>query len=123
TERDAWVDDPKNRYYNRHLELRPGEKAPPWFESQRMRLGDDAYEWRIEIRHNADPPRAGMGSVIFFHARRGVDRPSAGCTVMEKTDLVRIIRWLRQSANPHYVILPRAEYQQLQGSWKLPPLP
>jgi len=78
---DAWVDDLENPYDNRHYIAKPG-KVPAWFESQRMRLGDAAYEFRIEVRHNADPPVPGYGSAIFFHIRRGEDRPSSGCTVM-----------------------------------------
>jgi len=120
TERDAWVDDPESRFYNRHVELRPGQAPPPWFESQRMRLGDPAYEFRIEVRHNSDPPKPGLGSVIFFHIRRGPDRPSAGCTTMARADLIRIIRWLRDEKNPHYVILPEVEYRRWTRSWDLP---
>ncbi len=116
---DAWVDDAKNPYYNRHYVAKPGN-VPPWFESQRMRLGDAAYEYKIEIRHNSDPPVPGYGSAIFFHIRRGADRPSHGCTVMAKDDLLRVIAWLKADANPHYVILPQAEYDQLAPSWGLP---
>jgi L,D-peptidoglycan transpeptidase YkuD (ErfK/YbiS/YcfS/YnhG family) len=116
---DAWVDDLKNPYYNRHYVAKPG-KVPPWFESQRMRLGDAAYEFRIEIRHNADPPVPGFGSAIFFHIRRGEDRPSSGCTVMARPELIKVIQWLREDRNPYYVILPKAEYDRYQESWGLP---
>ena len=116
---DAWVDDLKNPYYNRHYIAKPG-KVPPWFESQRMRLGDAAYEFRIEIRHNADPPVPGFGSAIFFHIRRGEDRPSSGCTVMTRSNLVKVIQWLREDRNPHYTILPKAEYDRYREAWGLP---
>ncbi|MBU6303551.1 MAG: L,D-transpeptidase family protein [Verrucomicrobia bacterium] len=116
---DAWVDDLKNPYYNQHYVAKPG-RVPPWFESQRMRLGDAAYEFLIEIRHNADPPVPGYGSAIFFHIRRGEDRPSSGCTVMTRANLLRVIGWLRAEAKPHYVILPKAEYDRWQPEWQLP---
>jgi len=116
---DAWVDDLKNPYYNRHYIAKPG-KVPPWFESQRMRLGDAAYEFRIEVRHNADPPVPGYGSAIFFHIRRGEDRPSSGCTVMTRANLLKVIGWLKEDRNPHYVILPKAEYDKYQNAWGLP---
>lgn len=67
---DAWVDDLKNPYYNQHYVAKPG-RVPPWFESQRMRLGDAAYEFLIEIRHNADPPVPGYGSAIFSTSGAG----------------------------------------------------
>ena len=116
---DAWIDDPKNPYYNQHYVATPG-RIPDWFESQRMRLGDYAYKYKIEVRHNSDPPVPGNGSAIFFHIRRGPDRPSAGCTTMAEADLMRVIAWLRADKNPHYVVLPKAEYDRLQSAWELP---
>ncbi len=117
--RDAWIDDPANPFYNQHFVAKPGQK-PDWFESQRMRLGDPAYTYRVEVRHNADPPKPGFGSAIFFHYRRGPNTASAGCTTMKQEDLHDVIRWLRASKNPHYVILPQSEYDRLQSAWKLP---
>ena len=118
---DAWPDDVNNPWYNQHLVIDPKKGVPNWFESQKMRLGDYAYTWLIEIRHNADPkPVPGAGSAIFMHIRRGENRPTSGCTTMRQSDLETIIRWLRTDANPHYVLLPRAEYERLKAIWKLP---
>ncbi len=119
---DCWVDDVNNPHYNRHYIAKPGQE-PPWFESQRVRLGDYAYKYKIEIRHNSDPPEPGYGSAIFFHIRRGENRPTVGCTSMAESELVRLIQWLRADKNPHYVVLSRAEYERLQESWRLPRIP
>ena len=116
---DAWVDDIHNSHYNQHVTVDP-EDPPPWFEKQKMRRGDFAYRWLVEIRHNSDPPVPGYGSAIFFHIRRGPDRPSAGCTTMAEHDLVDLVRWLRASANPTYVCLPRSEYLIRWKSWGFP---
>lgn len=116
---DAWVDNPKLREYNQHVRVNPNN-VPPWFESQRMRLGDSAYKWLVEIRHNSNPIAAGYGSAIFFHVRRGPDRPSSGCTTMEVGNLERMIRWLRVDKQPYYVLLPQSEYDKLRQSWRLP---
>jgi hypothetical protein len=120
---DAWPDDPNNPFYNRHVIIDPDRGVPSWFEKQRMRRGDPAYRWRIEVRHNSDPPHPGAGSAIFFHVRRGPDRTTAGCTTMSAGNLSAVVQWLRADARPHYVLLPRAEYQMLAPIWKLPPLP
>jgi hypothetical protein len=88
---DAWPDDPNNPFYNRHVVIDPRNGIPPWFEKQKMRHGDFAYEWLLEVRHNSDPPVPGAGSAIFFHIRRGPDRATNGCT-MEKPNLVKIIQ-------------------------------
>ncbi len=116
---DAYVDDPANPFYNRHVRVRP-EQVPPWFEKQRMRLGDAAYKWMLEIRHNQNPAAPHAGSAIFFHVRRGPDRPSAGCTTMAVEHLEWLVSWLRAADSPHYVLLPRTEYLALRQAWRLP---
>jgi L,D-peptidoglycan transpeptidase YkuD (ErfK/YbiS/YcfS/YnhG family) len=116
---DAWVDDVHNPHYNQHVTV-DAKNPPPWFEKQKMRRGDFAYRWLVEIRHNADPPLPGYGSAIFFHIRRGVTRPSAGCTTMAEKDLVELIRWLRTGGNPVYVCLPKSEYLDHWKIWGLP---
>ncbi|OYW74912.1 MAG: hypothetical protein B7Z37_15775 [Verrucomicrobia bacterium 12-59-8] len=118
---DAYVDDSSlPQYYNRHVRIDPRQGIPPWFEKQKMRLGDAAYKWMLEIRHNQQPTAPGYGSAIFFHVRRGPDKPSAGCTTMAEGDLTRLLRWLDPSASPHYVLLPKADYAALRAAWGLP---
>jgi L,D-peptidoglycan transpeptidase YkuD (ErfK/YbiS/YcfS/YnhG family) len=116
---DAWVDDVHNPQYNQHVTVDPNN-PPPWFEKQKMRKGDFAYRWLVEIRHNADPPEPGYGSAIFFHIRRGLNRSSAGCTTMAENNLVDMIRWLRANDDPAYVCLPRSEYLARWKEWGLP---
>lgn len=118
---DAYVDDSTlPQYYNRHIRIDPRQGIPPWFEKQKMRLGDAAYKWMLEIRHNQQPSAPGYGSAIFFHVRRGPDKPSAGCTTMAEGDLTRLLRWIDPTASPHYVLLPKADYAALRGAWGLP---
>ena len=120
TARDCWVDDVENPAYNRHIVV--DLKSPPeWYKKQRMRLGDFAYEWLLEIRHNADPPVPGHGSAIFFHIRRGANTPSHGCTTMARADLLTLLQRLRPELRPHYLLLPRAEYAARIQPWGLPP--
>ncbi len=119
TAADAWIDDVRHPDYNKHVRIDP-TKPPTWFASQRMRLGDDAYKWKLEIRHNSDPIIAGAGSAIFFHVRRGENRATSGCTTMEEQTLVNLIQWLRADAHPLYVLLPRQEYLRVWKSWNLP---
>jgi L,D-peptidoglycan transpeptidase YkuD (ErfK/YbiS/YcfS/YnhG family) len=121
TKADAWVDDVRSPDYNRFVTIPDPANPPAWFEKQKMRHNDFAYRWLVEIRHNSDPPVAGAGSAIFFHIRRGVSRPSAGCTTMAESDLVKLITWLRSSRHPCYVLLPTQEYDRKWQSWHLPP--
>ena len=119
TSADAWVDDVNLPEYNKFLTVDP-KNPPPWFEKQKMRLGDFAYRWLVEIRHNSDPPVPGDGSAIFFHIRRGETRPTSGCTTMAEENLANLIRFLRADKHPEYVLLPWSEYQAKWQAWGLP---
>jgi L,D-peptidoglycan transpeptidase YkuD (ErfK/YbiS/YcfS/YnhG family) len=116
---DIWSDDPRSPNYNRHVVIDP-HNPPDNYSHEKMRPGDFAYHWLIEIRHNSDPPIPGDGSAIFFHTRRGVDRPTTGCTTMAKENLVQMIKWLRAAKHPCYVLLPDAEYKNKWQDWSLP---
>jgi L,D-peptidoglycan transpeptidase YkuD (ErfK/YbiS/YcfS/YnhG family) len=120
TKADAWIDDPAHPDYNKHVVIPDPENPPAWFEKQKMRHGDFAYRWLVEVRHNSDPPVAGDGSAIFFHIRRGETRPTAGCTTMAESDLVRVMKWLRANRKPCYALMPEAEYKAKWQAWNLP---
>jgi L,D-peptidoglycan transpeptidase YkuD (ErfK/YbiS/YcfS/YnhG family) len=119
TEADVWSDDPRSPNYNRHIVIDP-KNPPDNYTHERMRSGDFAYHWLIDVRHNSDPPVPGLGSAIFFHIRRGVNRPTAGCTTMAQEELLRVIRWLRAPRKPCYALLPAAEYESKWSAWNLP---
>ncbi len=120
TEGDLWSDDPRSPNYNRHVVIDP-KNPPDNYSHEKMRSADFAYHWLIEIRHNSDPPVPGAGSAIFFHTRRGVDRPTAGCTTMARENLIRVVQWLRAPRHPCYVLLPASEYAAKATAWGLPP--
>jgi L,D-peptidoglycan transpeptidase YkuD (ErfK/YbiS/YcfS/YnhG family) len=122
TEADVWSDDPRSPNYNRHIVIDP-KNPPDNYTHERMRSGDFAYRWLIEVRHNSDPPVPGEGSAIFFHIRRGVTRPTAGCTTMAEENLVRVIKWLRAARKPCYALLPVNEYETKWQAWNLPAPP
>ncbi len=120
TEGDIWSDDPRSPNYNRHIVIDP-KNPPDNYTHEKMRSGDFAYHWLVEIRHNSDPPVPGDGSAIFFHIRRGVNRATTGCTTMAEPELVKMISWFRSSRHPCYVLLPAEEYGKKYRAWDLPP--
>jgi L,D-peptidoglycan transpeptidase YkuD (ErfK/YbiS/YcfS/YnhG family) len=120
TKADAWIDDVTSPDYNRFVTIDDPEHPPPWFAKEKMRHHDFAYRWLVEIRHNSDPPVPNDGSAIFFHIRRGVSRPTSGCTTMAEGALVDLITWLRADRHPCYALLPRAVYAEKAGAWNLP---
>jgi L,D-peptidoglycan transpeptidase YkuD (ErfK/YbiS/YcfS/YnhG family) len=119
TGNDAWVDDVTLPEYNKFVTVDP-KNPPPWFEKQKMRLGDFAYRWLVEIRHNEDPPVPGDGSAIFFHIRRGETRTTSGCTTMAPENLAHLITLLRADKHPQYALLPWGEYKAKWEAWGLP---
>jgi len=119
TDADIWSDDPRSPNYNRHIVIDP-KNPPDNYTHEKMRSGDFAYHWLIEIRHNSDPPVPGAGSAIFFHIRRGVNRATTGCTTMAQDNLVKVITWLRAKRHPCYALLPAGEYENKWRAWNLP---
>jgi L,D-peptidoglycan transpeptidase YkuD (ErfK/YbiS/YcfS/YnhG family) len=117
---DAWVDDVSSPDYNRFVTIDNPSDPPAWFGKQKMRHNDFAYRWLVEIRHNSDSPVPGDGSAIFFHIRRGLNRPTSGCTTMAEADLVRVIKWLRASRHPCFALLPSEVYKEKWQAWDLP---
>ena len=114
------MDDPNLPNYNQFVTIPDPEHPPDWFEKAKMRHGDFAYRWLVEIRHNSDPPQPGAGSAIFFHIRRGENRPTSGCTTMAEGELEKLVRWLRAADHPEYALLPREEYRRKWQAWGLP---
>src|ERR1051326_8343954 len=119
TEGDIWSDDPRSPNYNRHIVIDP-KNPPDNYTHEKMRSGDFAYHWLVEIRHNSDPPVPGDGSAIFFHIRRGVNRATTGCTTMAERELIQTVTWFRAARHPCYVLLPEDEYGEKWWTWNLP---
>ena len=121
TPNDLWVEDVNSPSYNKHLVLdRPPQSK--WEKKQQMRQGDYAHSLKLFVAHNA-PPRVqkGAGSAIFFHIwRGGGSKATFGCTTMPEGALRRLIAWIDPTKEPVYVLLPKAEYQNLRSSWRLP---
>jgi L,D-peptidoglycan transpeptidase YkuD (ErfK/YbiS/YcfS/YnhG family) len=121
TARDLWVEDPASPKYNCNVIL-DHDPATPWEKKQQMKQTDPVHSLKLFIAHNA-PPKATphAGSSIFFHIwRRDGAAATAGCTTMEKQKLVWLISKINPAKNPHYVLLPKTEYDQYRGPWKLP---
>ena len=80
---------------------------------------DVRYREGFVIEHNpkAEPRR---GSCIFAHLWRTPGEPTAGCTAMQPEHMRSLLAWLDPAQHPLFVLLPRAQYQQLQYDWNLP---
>jgi len=118
------MDVPDSPHYNRIVDAREVGEAAVAGSTEPMRLdlhanGDPRYRLGLVIGHNpGNTP--GNGSCIFAHLWRQPGDTTAGCTAMPEDDMRRLLAWLDPTAQPRFVLLPRAEYARLAPRWQLP---
>ena len=97
---DYWDDDPRSPRYNEWVDARkasPGARPEPMHDLP-------AYDYGAVIAYNtARTP--GRGSAIFLHV--GTGGPTAGCVSLPKSELLRVLRWLRPGGRPVIAIAAR----------------
>jgi D-alanyl-D-alanine dipeptidase len=113
------IDDPNSRYYNKLVDRSQVAKVD-WRSSEQMRRADLLYKWGVVVDYN---PAAvpGAGSCIFLHIWKSPASPTAGCTAMAESDLVKLLRWLDPARHPILVQMPRAAYRSIRAKYALPP--
>ena len=124
---DYCIDVPASPLYNRIVDAAEVGQAAIEGSTEPMRRdlhadGDQRYRLGFVIEHNAQAvPQA--GSCIFAHLWKAPDAPTAGCTAMAPSTMEALLGWLDPAMQPRFVLLPEAEYAQLQDAWHLPELP
>jgi len=114
---DYYIDDVTSADYNQWQRLVSQDKNAAkqrWQSFERMRRDDHVYELGLEILHNKSPIIAGQGSAIFMHIWQDANTPTAGCTAMEKTEFLTILRWLNPKKQPLLVQMPMQGMQLIQ---------
>ncbi len=96
------VDDSASRYYNQVVD-EALIKDKDWNSAEVMLQPEGLYQWGASIAHNPDNIPAG-GSCIFLHLRRGPDQGTAGCTALDRPDLLRILTWLDPGKQPRFLL-------------------
>lgn len=108
--RNRCVDDSNSKYYNQIID---STKVPKDYNSfEKMKLSSGLYDYGLFVAHNRDQVRYG-GSCIFLHIKRGVQRPTVGCTAMSREQMVKIIKWLDIHKNPLLIQAPKSELDRL----------
>lgn len=113
------IDDPASRYYNQIVDQRQVGRID-WMSGEDMRREDGRYEFGAIVGCNCDPVVAGAGSCIFLHVWAGAGVPTAGCTAMARTDMLRVVGGLAGTRSPVLVQLPAAVFRDLRDPWGLP---
>jgi len=104
------VDDSDDIHYNQMALFDPLH-PPKSYEV--MHRADGVYRYGAVIGYNPTQS-AGRGSCIFFHLKNGKNTPTAGCTAMDETPLVEMLRWLDPQKNPHLLQIPASECEKYQ---------
>ncbi len=111
------VDDPQSEHYNKIVDT---TKTPRDWNSSELLWTIPFYEYGATIGFNINPTIAGLGSAIFMHIWKSPMHPTAGCTAMDKEDLLKVLHWLKKENHPVIVQLTKDSYLKYQSLWKLP---
>ena len=103
---DHCVDDSQSQWYNKIVDSTKVKKDYKSFEH--MRLKNHLYRYGITVDHNPEQIANG-GSCIFMHIRSGNGKGTAGCTAMDETNLMTILKWLKKEGEPLLLQLPKQE--------------
>ena len=77
----GWCIDPKNKYYNKEIEINKSIKHEKLFRV------DYKYNYLIVIEYNTKNIRAFKGSAIFIHLTKNY-KPTAGCIALKENDFL-----------------------------------
>jgi D-alanyl-D-alanine dipeptidase len=108
------VDDSASRFYNQLVDRRKIAR-PDWKSSEKL-FESPHYGLGIWVRHN---PEAipGAGSCIYIHDWIGRRGGTAGCTVLRRIDLEKLLSALNKEKSPVLVQVPatiaRARFPEL----------
>jgi L,D-peptidoglycan transpeptidase YkuD (ErfK/YbiS/YcfS/YnhG family) len=99
---DWWVEDPRSPAYNRFQRIGCGVKPPFRVTTPDMSKSIHAYAFLAVIGFNMSPIVPGRGSGIFLHVQ--VHSSTNGCVSLPRSQLLRVLRWLRPAPAPQIVI-------------------
>lgn len=115
------VDDVKSTHYNTIVNrMQIGNFD--WNSSEKMLAVGAQYERGIFVAYNSYPPVRGNGSCIFLHVWKDATTGTSGCTAMERSNLEKILAWIKPEKHPYLVQLPIEAYEIGRTQWKLPRL-
>ena len=115
------VDDISSTHYNKLVDrLKVG--IFDWKSSEKMLEVGPEYDLGIFVAYNSYPVRRGDGSCIFLHVWKDASTGTAGCTAMERGNLVKILNWADPNKHPYLVQMTEADHKRYQKAWNLPKL-
>jgi len=104
------VDDSRSVNYNRVIDS--SKSAKDYNSYENMKLSNGLYDYGIFVEHNIEQVPQG-GSCIFLHIRKGMGKPTVGCTAMDRDKIKELIVWLKPEKNPLLIQAPSSEIDRL----------
>lgn len=89
----AWCDDISSHNYNKYVKI--NNLTSKNINHEKLWREDEAYDILIAISYNSKPTIKNKGSAIFIHCSFSDNRNTHGCIALKKTDLVFLIKNLR----------------------------
>jgi len=112
-ETDHCVDDVNSKLYNKIVDSR--KINIDYKSKEHMKFPKDFYKYGIVVNHNHIDEygaKKGAGSCIFIHIKKV---PTAGCTVMNESEIKEILKWLNAKDNP---LLVQGTEGVVRSLWK-----
>ena len=86
----GWCIDPKNKYYNKEIEINKSIKHEKLFRV------DYKYNYLIVIEYNTKKITAFKGSAIFIHLTKDY-KPTAGCIALKENDFLTLSKLISKN--------------------------
>lgn len=118
TETIMCIEDGDSKVYNQIIDEAAAQ--PDWNSTDHMLRKDDLYEWGLFVAHNSPEAEAGSGSCIFLHVWRRHDSGTAGCTAMDKAEMLNILQWLDSAKHPVMVQYPAVAKEKIEQVINIP---
>ena len=96
TSKTIWVDDPKDKMYNKYCEQNDANPK----QGEKLIRKDGQYDYVMVINYNTEKPVRGKGSAIFFHVWTRPGGGTAGCVAVEKQHILNIFKWIDAEKHP-----------------------
>jgi L,D-peptidoglycan transpeptidase YkuD (ErfK/YbiS/YcfS/YnhG family) len=81
----GWCDDPKSKKYNQLI------KIPYKYHYEKLYRKDNIYDLILVLNYNIKPIVKNKGSAIFIHIAKKNYEKTAGCIVLKKKNLIKLI--------------------------------
>jgi L,D-peptidoglycan transpeptidase YkuD (ErfK/YbiS/YcfS/YnhG family) len=81
----GWCNDPKSKKYNQLI------KIPYKYHYEKLYRKDNIYDLILVLNYNIKPIVKNKGSAIFIHIAKKNYEKTAGCIVLKKKNLIKLI--------------------------------